>query len=115
MENVIGIRIVDGLRGEAGLLSWGRIGDPVDATAFLVRVRQVLPMIGFRDVVEISVCDSLRELQTYRYFYEGLVQFSAEYAEVLGGRRTLAALEHDDEALRKSLYVLGPPSRHSRA
>jgi hypothetical protein len=63
--------------------------------------------MGFRDVVDVTLCDDLSELRGYQYFYEGLVQFSAEYAEVLGGRKSLDDLGHSNEALRKSLYLLG--------
>lgn len=108
MEHIIGIRVFDARRGEAAFMCWGRIGDPVDPTVLLSRVRAVLPLMGFRHVTDVAVCGDLGELQAYQYFYEALFQFAAEYAEVLRGAKSLGPLMHDDEALRRSLYLLGP-------
>jgi hypothetical protein len=58
-------------RGEVGLLSWGRLFDPVDPSQLIARLREVLPLMGLKDVLEISVCHDLGELCDYRYFYEG--------------------------------------------
>jgi hypothetical protein len=108
LENVVGIRIVDRHRGEVGYLAWGRIDDPVDPEPLLTRIRRCLPEMGFHDVAKVELCYDLGELQAHRYFYEALVLFSARYAEVLLGKRSLDEIAHSDEAFRKSLYLLGP-------
>jgi len=105
MDDIVGIRIVDAQRGEVGLLSWGRIGDPVNPEPLLNRLRKVISDFGFEDLVEISLCSELGELRDFQYFYEGLVHFAAAYTSRKPS--DLHDLEHDDEALRKSIYLLG--------
>jgi hypothetical protein len=64
--------------------------------------------MGLKDVLEISVCHDLGELCDYRYFYEGLIQFTVEQTKrQLADEITSSDQEITDDALRRSLYLLG--------
>jgi hypothetical protein len=106
LEDVIGIRFFDRQRGEHGILSWGRLHDPVDDTVLLERIRALLLAMGFHDIQEIAICDELGELSAFKYFFEGLLVFSAQMPARLRDRSWLSQLERDEDALRKSLYLL---------
>ena len=105
MDDIVGIRIVDAQRGEVGLLSWGRIGDSVNPEPLLNRLRKILPNLGFNKLVEVSLCSELGELRDFQLSYEGIVHFAVAYANRKSS--DLHDPEHDDEALRKSIYLLG--------
>jgi hypothetical protein len=107
MDDVVGIRIVDAKRGEVGLLSWGRIHGALDSGPLLERIGTLLPSMGFRDVTELSLCGELAELRDFQYFYEGIVSFSAAYAERKRSLNELHAELLDDVTLRKSFFLLG--------
>jgi hypothetical protein len=106
LEDVIGIRFFDRQRGDCGILSWGRLHDPVDGTVLLGRIRALLPAMGFHDIQEIAICEELGELSAFKYFFEGLLVFSAEVPTRMRDRSWMAELERDDDALRKTLYLL---------
>jgi hypothetical protein len=103
VENVVGILITDAQKGERGVLCRGRLHDPVDPSELITRLCRVCPELGLRDVVSISMCAELAELASFEYFYEGLLEF----ARAKLSKSSLKALREDDNAFRKSLYLLG--------
>lgn len=111
MEDVVGIRVVDEVRGEVGYVCWGRLHDPVDPTRLLERIRTLLPDMGFKNVVDVAICEELGELHDFKYFYETLIEFSSEYKKKMKDRSWMRKLESSDAALRKTLYLL--PGRRS--
>lgn len=103
MENVVGILITDAKKGERGILCRGRLHDPVDPAELITRLWRICPELGLRNVISISMCAELGELVPFEYFYEGLL----EVASANLSKSLLKALREDDNAFRKSLYLLG--------
>jgi len=107
MEDVVAVRFRDAERGEACILTWGRVFDPVDPTELLAGLERVLPELGFRDAAGMRVCDSLREANDFEYFYEGLIHYAALVANERVHDDSWRALQRSDESLRRSIYLLG--------
>ncbi len=105
MDDVVGVRIVDRVKGERGALCWGRLFDPVDPSELLERLTRALYVFGFRDIVSVSICHGLADLSDYEYFYEALIAFASAAATLSDQLAT--ALRDDERAFQKSTYVLG--------
>ena len=106
MDDVVGVKFEDAEQGEAAVLTWGRIFDPVDPTELLNRIRPLLTAFGCRNVRRMELCHDLGELRDYEYFYEALINFSVEAAKEKDLRRLRKRLRNDQDALRRSLYFL---------
>lgn len=78
MEDIVGIKIKDKIKGEGALITWGRLFDAVDETELLNVVKKHLPIWGINDLELIEVCYSLMEIADQPYFYECLIRFIQE-------------------------------------
>jgi hypothetical protein len=107
MEDVVAVRFQDAERGEGGVLTWGRVFDPVDPTPLLEAIARILPRAGFKAASDIRICGSLREARQFRYFYEGLVHFSALAATEDVGDPDWLKLHRTDDCMLQDLYRLG--------
>jgi hypothetical protein len=76
VEDVVGIKVRDKKRGWMGLMTWGRLWDPVDATELLRVVKRHFTTCGIDEADEVEVCWSLRDLSSAEYFYEAILHFS---------------------------------------
>ena len=111
MEDVTAIKVTDSVRGKYAFLTWGRIYDAVDPAELVAAFKRLLPAMGFVDVKRVSVCYDLGEVSAYRYFFEGLLHFSAKMAvEPYRDEDWLRTLR-DDEVLRKNIFLIGPSRR----
>jgi hypothetical protein len=107
MEEVVAVRFRDASRGEACIFTWGRVFDPVDPTELLAALARVLPTHGYRDVTELRICESLRDARDFEYFYEALIHYAALVANEPIQDETWRTRQRSDEALHRSIYVLG--------
>jgi len=78
MEDIVGIKIKDKIKGEGALITWGRLFDPVDETELLDVIKAHVARWGINDLESISVCYSLKEIADQPYFYESLIRFIQE-------------------------------------
>ena len=108
VDDVVGIKVRDAQCGWVGFITWGRLWHPVDESELLRVVGKHLHTCGIEQPEDISVCSSLRDLQSAEYFYEGIISFSwtpppfgPKYAEWRNGKRQ--ALQAGRE-----IYFLGP-------
>ncbi len=113
MEDLVGIKVVDRVKGECGLITWGRLFGAVDEDALAQAVRPHLGKCGLRDVDLVQVCHSLGALSHHPYFYEALFEFAREkqpsskrYAKWV--KRKRKAVERGRE-----IYFLGLPAPSS--
>lgn len=109
MEDLVGIRVVDGVMGECGFITWGRVFGAVEEDELAQAVRSHLHTCGLHDVESVEVCYSLRDLSHHTYFYEALFKFAREkkpsakqYAKWIARKRK--AIERGRE-----VYFLGLP------
>src|SRR3989339_1670959 len=75
MENIVGIKFTDKIKGEGAVITWGRIFDIIDATELLDVVKKRLIKCGANNIESIELCYSLMEISDQPYFYECLVYF----------------------------------------
>jgi hypothetical protein len=101
--------VTDRERGEHAFLTWGRVYDAVDPTKLEAALKRLLPTMGFRNVELVSVCNDLGAVRNYRYFHEGLLNFAARMAREPYETQAWAKEQQSDEALRKNLFLIGPP------
>lgn len=109
MEHVAAVKVKDRLRGKHAFLTWGRIYDPVDPAELIAAFRRILPTMGFSHVKRISVCYDLGDVRKYRYFFEGLLRFAAKMAVEPYRDEGWLRAHRDDEVLRRSIFLIGPP------
>ena len=76
MDDVVAIKVRNAKRGWVGLVTWGRLWDPVDEAELLRAVGHHLSGFGILEPQETHLCKSLREVQSGEYFYEALIDFS---------------------------------------
>jgi len=78
MEDIVGIKFKDKIRGEGALITWGRLFDRVDSTELLEVVKPHLSSFGVTELESIELCYSLMEISHFPYFYECLIPFIQE-------------------------------------
>lgn len=78
MEDIVGIKIKDKIRGSGALITWGRLFDTVDEAELLGVVKKHLTRWGIEDLESMSLCYSLTEIADQPYFYECLIKFIQE-------------------------------------
>ena len=76
MEDLVGLRVRRNDGTQHGVLTWGRVLDAVDSGPLVTAYRASLSENSSAKVESIVVCDSLQELATCRYFFEGLFYFA---------------------------------------
>ena len=76
MEDLVAARVHDHAGEWYGFMTWGRIVDCVDDSWLKEIVRVDASLCGIEGITEIRVCDSLSEVASCRYFYEGLFHFA---------------------------------------
>jgi hypothetical protein len=76
VEDVIAARVRDDSGKWYGFMTWGRIVDRIDSSWVEQVVRADANKCAIAEVAEVRVCDSLTEVSTCRYFYEGLFHFA---------------------------------------
>lgn len=107
MEDVVALRFHDAHKGEACVFVWGRLFNPVDPEPLLAAMRRVLPRAGYDEVSGLRICSSLRDAHGFDYFYEACIAFAAKVAQEPIHSKRWKKKQRTDEALRKSMYVLG--------
>jgi len=75
MEDIIGIKFVDKIQGEGGVITWGRIFDNIDDKKLLEVVTKRLIRFNVKNIQSIELCYSLMEIANQPYFYECLTYF----------------------------------------
>lgn len=78
MEDIVGIKIKDKIRGVGALITWGRLFDAVDETELLEVVKKHVSKWGINSLESMHVCYSLQEISDQPYFYECLIKFIQE-------------------------------------
>jgi hypothetical protein len=73
MEDVICVRVKDGIKGPALILTWGRIFE--DEKQLTAALSKGLSKFGFQKILSLRVCPSLRDGVKAQYFYEGFFYF----------------------------------------
>jgi hypothetical protein len=76
MEDIVAARVRDNSGKWYGFMTWGRIVDRIDDAWVEEIVLANARQCAIPEVVEVRVCDSLSEVATCRYFYEGLFHFA---------------------------------------
>jgi hypothetical protein len=109
MEDVVAIKLRDRKRGEWAVVTWGRVYDAVDETPLLDAIRRVAPQIGFPDLEHAEVCYHLGDVRDYQYFHEALLAFAARMAGEPYLTEAWKQQQRDDDALRRSIYLLQRP------
>lgn len=109
MDDVVGVLMVDRVKGERGALCWGRLFDVVDPAELLVRVARAVRVFGLNDIVSISLCNDLAELSEFQYFYEGIISFASAKSNL--STEIITELKVDERAFQKSVYMLGQRKR----
>ena len=78
MEDIISIKVVINGSQKKFFLTWGRIFSPLDEEYIIEIMKKYLPNFGIRYYKEISICESLQECSSERYFFENLFIMSQE-------------------------------------
>jgi hypothetical protein len=76
VDDIVGFRVLNSQRRWVGLLTYGRLWEPIDDSDLKAAVRASLPKFGLQSTDEICLCDSLQELRSCPYFYEGFLSFA---------------------------------------
>ena len=76
MEDIVGIRVQKRDGTSHGVLSWGRIGDRVKDDWLIDGYMASLSHDARGEIEKIEVCESLRDLASCKYFFEGLFDFA---------------------------------------
>jgi hypothetical protein len=76
MEDIVAARVRDSSGKWYGFMTWGRIVDRIDDAWVEEIVLANARQCAIPEAVEVRVCDSLSEVATCRYFYEGLFHFA---------------------------------------
>jgi hypothetical protein len=113
MEDLVGIKVVDSIKGECGIVTWGRLFGPVDEDALAKAVRPHLGNFGLCNVELVQVCYSLRDLAHHPYFYEALFQFSREKIPSAKQYKKWLARKRKAVERGREVYFLGLPSQLS--
>ena len=106
MEDVIAVtfRHKD---GEGAAMGWGRLFHPIDSTELLELVKIILESRGRQNVAELHLCDSLREVTDFQYFYEGLLAFAEQLAHAPVRDAKWKKKQRSLEEFGRTLYLLG--------
>lgn len=78
MEDIVGIRIKDSIKGEGAFITWGRLFDAVDDTKLLNIIKDQASLWGIYHLETIELCYSLQEIADQPYFHECLIKFIQE-------------------------------------
>jgi hypothetical protein len=73
MEEVVGIIVEDRKRGSLAFLTWGRAYDKVNSEPLVRALKEGLAKFGISEKASIHVCQSLAEVASAEYFYEGIL------------------------------------------
>jgi hypothetical protein len=76
VNDIVGIRVLNSKGRWIGFLTYGRVFDSTDESELRAAVEAALPGFGVDSAVEVHVCNSLQELHSCPYFYEGLLSFA---------------------------------------
>jgi hypothetical protein len=76
MEEIVGILVNDKKRGDVAFLTWGRVFDRVDSKSLVRALVNGLRKFGIGEEASITVCQSLKEIASAEYFYEGLLSLA---------------------------------------
>ncbi len=76
MEDIVAARARDNSGKWYGFMTWGRIVDRIDDAWVEEIVLANARQCTIPPIVEVHVCDSLSEVATCEYFYEGLFHFA---------------------------------------
>ena len=76
MDDVVGLRVTLKNGRVRGVITWGRVGDPIDDGWLLDAYRLSLSVESKAEVERVELCGSLREISTSEYFFEGLIAFA---------------------------------------
>jgi len=71
MDDIVAIKVTYGKGKKQFFLTWGRTFDRVDHVQLLKAVSKNLKKFGIENIKKISLLDSLKEVLTERYFFEG--------------------------------------------
>lgn len=78
MDNVVAVKVLDAERGWVGFLTRGRLWDQIEDHDVLRVVKAHLRECGIEHPSEVHLCDSLRDVGSATYFFEGLINFARE-------------------------------------
>ena len=109
MEDVVAVKFRDAKRGDACVMTWGRVFGPVDSAPLLDALARVLPLVGFESPSDLRLCDNLSEARNFEYFYEALIEFAASKGGGKVYEDEWLAAHRTDDGLRKDIYSLGKP------
>jgi len=108
MEDIIAITVKDRIRGRGAFITWGRVFDPVDTDVLKERFATAIKKrYGFHNVETIHVCNSLRDVAGYPYFFECLAKMSWKPIPFGTKYRAWAAKKRREISAGKEIYFLG--------
>jgi hypothetical protein len=107
VDDVVAIKARDRERGWIGVMTWGRLWDPIDETELLAAVSEDLGRNGYI-VDEIELCDSLQVVRSAEYFYEGIISFSWQPPPFGLGYDAWRTAMREDLKNGRAIYILGP-------
>jgi hypothetical protein len=111
MEDLVGIKVQDKILGTVGFITWGRVFDRVDSTEMLEALKLNLSKFGIHHLESITLCDTLQEVATFPYFYEGLFAFAQEKISYGKSYDTWCAKKKNAIIYGEDVYFLGIPQK----
>jgi hypothetical protein len=112
MEDVVGILVNDKKRGQVAFLTLGRTFDRVDSKSLVRALKVGLHKFGIGAEASITVCESLREVASAEYFYEGLLALAQK--RIPYGKRSYPVWKRKmklEISAGKEIYLIGKVSR----
>ena len=76
MEDIIALKVTDSQKGLGAFLTWGRIFDRIDSTELIKVITPHLATYGIMQPTSVLLCDTLREVACFAYFYESFFMMS---------------------------------------
>ena len=107
MEAVVAIKVVDEKGIEHFFMTWGRVFNAVDPEPLFRAIKPYLPKFGVSPTSSMTLCESLREASSQRYFYEALFFFGQ--TKIPFGDEYSSWCEQQCEKIEcgKEIYYLG--------
>jgi hypothetical protein len=76
MDDIVAIKVRDTKARTHYFLTWGRIFDRIDPRELELVFTKHVSKFGIKNQTSVTVCDSLQEASSARYFYEALFHIS---------------------------------------
>ncbi len=93
-------------------LTWGRAFEPINSNKLLLAVSKNLTNFGASEIVDVSLCDSLQEASSHKYFFESFFKMSQKKIP-FGKKYNLWRKSIRKKILRgKEIYFVGKQNKN---